>query len=109
MMRAGHRAGGHDAGNMATPLILAIEADARQALQLNAIAERLRADLVLADSAQRALSALRDRVPDLILTPTLLSGRDDAALTNRLRELGASAAHVQTLTTPILRDAPPAA
>ena len=60
------------------------------------------AELVLADSAERALRELGDRIPDLILTPQLLSPRDDAAITDRLRQLGAAAATVQTLTIPAL-------
>jgi hypothetical protein len=86
------------------PLILAIEPDRRQAQHLSSIARRLRAELVLAESAERGLGAIDGRVPDLILTPALLSWKDDAAITTRLRELGARAAHVQTLTIPILRE-----
>lgn len=86
---------------MMRPLILAIEPDRRQALRLASMARRLPAELVLADSADRALAELRDPLPDLILTPQLLSRRDDLALTDRLRELGDAAAHIQTLTIPI--------
>src|SRR5262245_15183870 len=85
------------------PLILAIEPDRRQASQLNAVVKgRLRADLVLADSAERALKELGDRVPDLILTSALLSPTDEVVLGNRLRKLNGVAAHVQTLTIPVL-------
>jgi hypothetical protein len=63
---------------------------------------RLRAELVLADSAERALAALGDRVPDLILTTALLSPKDETALAERLRTLDGTAAHVQTLTIPML-------
>jgi hypothetical protein len=71
-------------------LILAIEPDRRQASHLTAIVRgRLRAELVLGDTAQRALAALGDRVPDLVLT-------------TRLRALDGAAAHVQTLTIPVL-------
>ena len=83
-------------------LILAIEPDRRQAGHLKAIVKSIRAELVLAESAERTLAALGDRVPDVILTPALLSPRDDAALTDRLRQLGDRALHVQTLTTPLL-------
>ena len=84
-------------------LILAIEPDRRQASQLTAVIRgRLRADLVLADSAERALAALGDRVPDLILTSALLSSKDESMLGDRLRTLDAAAAHVQTLTIPVL-------
>jgi hypothetical protein len=85
------------------PLILAIEPDKRQAAHITSMARhRLHAELVLAVSAERALAALGDRIPDLILTPALLSPQDDAALTERLRQLDERAAHVQTLTIPLL-------
>ena len=85
------------------PLILAIEPDRRQANQLNAMVRgRLQAELVLADSAEAALAALGDRVPDLILTAALLSPNDEVVLGERLRALDAAASHVQTLTIPVL-------
>src|SRR5262245_44031799 len=85
------------------PLILAIEPDRRQANQLNAVVKgRLHADLVLAESAERALKELGDRVPDLILTSALLSPTDEMVLGDRLRALNGVAAHVQTLTIPVL-------
>jgi hypothetical protein len=85
------------------PLILAIEPDRRQATQLRSMVRtRLKADLVLADSAEKALTALGDRVPDLVLTSALLSPRDEVALDERLRALDGAAAHVQTLTIPVL-------
>jgi hypothetical protein len=85
------------------PLILAIESDKRQANQLTAMVRgRLRAELVLADAAEPALAALGGRVPDLILTSPLLSTKDEAALAGHLRELGDAAAHVHSLTIPVL-------
>jgi hypothetical protein len=85
------------------PLILAIEPDRRQATQLKAaVRGRLRAELVLADSAEAALAALGNRVPDLVLTSAFLSAKDETALAERLRALDAAAAHVQTLTIPVL-------
>lgn len=84
------------------PLILAIEPDRRQASQLSAtVRERLRAELIVAESAEPALAALGDRVPDLILMSALLPTKDEAAVAERLR-LDAAAAHVQTLTIPLL-------
>src|SRR3989442_314499 len=56
---------------------------------------------VLADSGERALAALGDRVPDLILTSALLSPNDEVVLGERLRALDGMAAHVQTLTIPV--------
>jgi CheY-like chemotaxis protein len=84
------------------PLILAIEPDPQQAAQLRSVAGRVKAELLLVQSADRALATLDERVPDLILTPLLLSRRDELALTDRLRELGDVTAHIQTLTIPIL-------
>src|SRR5436190_6398155 len=84
-------------------LILAIEPDRHQASQLTAIARgRLHADLVLEATAERAFAELGDRVPDLILTAALLSPKDEAALAERLRTLESAAAHVHTLTIPVL-------
>jgi hypothetical protein len=84
-------------------LILAIEPDRHQASQLNAIVRgRLHAELVIEATAERALAALGDRVPDLILTAALLSPKDEAALAARLRELDTAAAHIHTLTIPVL-------
>ena len=92
---------------MTTPLILAVEPDRQQAAQLTSIARGLSVELVLAESLARALAALSERLPDLILTPPLLSRRDDLALTERLRELGEAGAHIQTLTTPTLEMSEP--
>jgi CheY-like chemotaxis protein len=86
---------------MSAPLILAIHPDRRQAPKIAAIARHASAELLLAESMERAIAMLSDRLPDLILTPTLLSHRDETALAERLRELGDVAAHVQTLTVPI--------
>jgi hypothetical protein len=84
-------------------LILAIEPDRRQASQLTAIVRgRLHAELVLGESAERALAALGQRVPDLVLTSALLSPKDETALGERLRALDGAAAYVQTLTIPVL-------
>ena len=88
---------------LTTPLILAIEPDKRQAGYLTSMARHaLRAEIILADSAERGLARLGDRVPDLILTPALLSPKDDAAIAERLRQLDTRATHVQTLTVPVL-------
>ena len=85
------------------PLILAIEPDRRQAHELTAMVRgHLRAKLVLADTAEKALAALGARVPDLILTSALLSTKDETMLAEWLRTLDVAAAHVQTLTVPVL-------
>jgi hypothetical protein len=89
-----------------TSLIVAIESEPGQAGWLTEIARRLGAELVLAPEVSLALGALGARVPDLILTPPLLGARDEAALAERLRDLGPRAAHTQTLTVPRLVLAP---
>jgi hypothetical protein len=84
-------------------LILAIEPNKNQAHQLNALVRaHLKAELVTAPTAAAALAALGDRIPDVVLTPALFGLRDEAALTERLRQLGSDGSHVQTLAIPIL-------
>ena len=81
-------------------LILAIEPDRRQVAHLISIVRHvLGAELVVADTTERALESIGNSVPDLILVPALLSPQDDAALAAALRVI-ASAAHVQMLTIP---------
>jgi len=88
-------------------LILAIEPDRRQAAQISLLArERLHAELVAAESTERAFKALGNRVPDVVLTSPVLSPREESALADKLRELGPAAAHVQTLTIPVLAGGP---
>src|ERR671910_3249399 len=85
-------------------LILAIEPTRRQAAQLtDLVRTRVRADLVLAETTEGALGAIGNRVPDLVLVPTLISPQDDAALAGALRVI-ATAAHVNMLTIPVLAD-----
>jgi hypothetical protein len=84
------------------PIVLAIEPDRRQAAHLTAIVcHQVGAELLLADTTEGALDAIGDRVPDLVLVPALLSPQDDAALAAALRVI-AAAAHVRTLTIPVL-------
>ena len=81
-------------------LILAIEPDRRQVAHLISIVRHvLGAELVVADTTERALESIGNSVPDLILVPALLSPQDDAALAAALRVI-ATAAHVQMLTIP---------
>jgi CheY-like chemotaxis protein len=88
------------------PLILAVEPDKKQAAKIASLGRgTLKAEVVVAESAHRALQLLDGRVPDLILTSLLLSPRDEAVLTDRLRELNAAASHVQTLVIPVLATA----
>ena len=88
-------------------LILAIEPNKNQAHQLSALVRaHLKAELVTAPTAAAALAALGDRIPDVVLTPALFGLRDEAALTERLRQLGSDGSHVQTLAIPILAAGP---
>lgn len=85
------------------PLILAVEADSRQAAELTALFQNeFPADLVLADTTREALAALGSRVPDLVLTSALIPPKDEAQLRQWLRDLGDKAAYVQTITIPAL-------
>jgi hypothetical protein len=84
-------------------LILAIEPNKNQAHQLSTLVRtHLKAELVTAPTAAAALTALGDRIPDVVLTPALFGLKDEAALTERLRQLGSDGSHVQTLAIPIL-------
>jgi hypothetical protein len=86
-------------------IVLAIEPDRRQAAHLTAIVRhQVDAELVIADTTEGALDAIGNRVPDLVLVPALLSPQDDAALAAALRVI-AAAAHVRTLTIPVLASA----
>ena len=84
------------------PIILAVEPDHKQAARLAAIVRHhVGAELVIGDTTERALDALGSRVPDMVLIPALLSPQDDASLAAALRVI-AAAAHVRTLTIPVL-------
>src|SRR6478672_6551205 len=84
------------------PIVLAIEPDRRQAAHLTAIMRnQVKAELLLATTTEGALDAIGNRVPDLVLVPALLSPQDDASLAAALRVI-AAAAHVRTLTIPVL-------
>lgn len=83
-------------------VILAIEPDRRQAAHLTAIVrQRVGAELILADTTEGAIEAIGSRIPDMVLVPTFLAPQDDAALAAALRVI-AAAAHVRTLTIPLL-------
>jgi hypothetical protein len=85
------------------PLILIIEPDRRQADRVAALApDPVDAEVLVVESVDEALAALDRRVPDLLLTPPLLSTKDDAALTARLRELDSRGVELQTLVIPVL-------
>ena len=87
------------------PLILAIEADRHRASQLHAaLRTTVRADIVVAGSAQSGIDTLAGRVPEVILTSPFLSPKDDSTIALWLRGLGPQAAHVQTLAAPLLAE-----
>lgn len=84
-------------------IILAIEPDRRRAAQLTGMARaHLRAELLVAPNASQAVDELAGRVPDVLLTAPLLPSQEEAAISDYLRQLGSAAAHVQTLTIPLL-------
>jgi hypothetical protein len=84
-------------------IIIAIEPDRRRAAQLTGMARaHLRAELLVAPTAAQAVEALDGRVPDVLLTAPLLPSHEEAAMAEYLRQLGPAAAHVQTLTIPLL-------
>ena len=93
---------------MPNPVILAVEPDQNQAAQLTALFRRqFSAELVLASSTSAALAKLHGRIPELVLTSALMPPRDEVALLQWLRDLGARAAHVQTVTIPVLASSEP--
>ena len=84
-------------------MIVAIEPDRRRAAQLTGMARaHLRDELIVAPTAAQAVDALNGRVPDVLLTAPLLPSQEEAAIADYLRQLGSAAAHVQTLTIPLL-------
>ena len=88
---------------MKTPLVLAVERDPQQAAQLTSMFKRqFSAELVLVTSASAALKKLGGRVPELVLTSALIPPKDETELVTWLRDLGAAADHVQTVTIPVL-------
>jgi hypothetical protein len=87
-------------------MIVAIEPDRRRAAQLTGMARaHLQDELVVASSAAQAVDALNGRVPDVLLTAPLLPSQEETAIADYLRQLGSAAAHVQTLTIPLLASA----
>jgi len=83
-------------------LVLAIEPDHRQATTLKRVVrESVKADLVLVESRDAAITALDAQIPDVILVTALLSPRDEEELVTHLRALE-GAEHLQTYTIPQL-------
>jgi CheY-like chemotaxis protein len=80
--------------------ILAIEPDPdRTVILQRLVSERLDAEVVVASSADDAISVLSERQPDLILTSTLLSLDEDQQLATHLRSAPALD-HLPVLTIP---------
>jgi len=87
------------------PLLLAIEPDSQQAEWIGEQARGpLGAELVVTESVQGAIKAIETRVPDLILTSTLLSPRDESTLQDYLRRMDSAGIRVQTLVIPMLAE-----
>jgi len=82
--------------------VLAIEPDQRQAATLRGVmGTRVRAGLVLVDSTEAAIAAIKDRVPDLILVNALFPPEEERELLAHLRFLP-GATSLQLLTIPSL-------
>jgi hypothetical protein len=87
------------------PLVLAIEPDLRQAAIVKRIVrEKALADVVVVDSLDAAMEAMRTSMPDVLLVSTLLSPRDEDELMAHLKTLD-NAGHLQTHTIPQLASA----
>jgi hypothetical protein len=84
------------------PLVLAIEPDLRQAaIVKRVVKERVQAEIVVVDSRDAAIAAIRTAIPDVLLVSALLSPRDEDDLMAHLRALE-GATHLQTHTIPQL-------
>ena len=84
------------------PLVLAIEPDLRQAaIVKRVVKERVQAEIVVVDSRDAAIAAIKTAIPDVLLVSALLSPRDEDDLMAHLRTLE-GATHLQTHTIPQL-------
>ena len=84
------------------PLVLALEPDLRQATILKrVIRDSVHADLIVVDSRDATITAVNNRMPDVILLTALLSPRDEAEIIAHLRTLSGTE-HLQTHTIPQL-------
>ncbi|HET7219583.1 MAG TPA: hypothetical protein VFJ02_16115, partial [Vicinamibacterales bacterium] len=88
--------------------IIAIEADhKRRRLLATLIREYVQAEVKVVDSVAAALDLMRQKLPDLVLTPALLAPKDSADLIAYVKEVDAP--YVQLVTLPaldMLADAP---
>ena len=79
--------------------ILLIEPDADRARRLTRILSRISAALQVVQSTGEGVRAIRERVPDLVLTTTFLPPTEEAAIRAQLSQVSA-AAHVQIVSLP---------
>jgi len=83
-------------------IVLAIEPDLRQAAIIKRIVrDKVLADVVVVETRDAALEAIRKEIPDVLLLSALLSPRDEDELIAHLRLLD-GAEHLQTHTIPQL-------
>jgi hypothetical protein len=86
--------------------VLAFEPDARQAAALTRVVrEHAAADIVVVETKDAALDAIRARIPDLILLTAFISPRDEGEIADLIRETD-GAEHTQSLTIPMLAVGP---
>ena len=82
--------------------ILAIETDPkRQQALTTLVREHVAARLVVVASVRAAIASIKERLPDLIIAPTLLSPLDETELLTHMKGLE-SAPYIQMLTVPAL-------
>jgi hypothetical protein len=93
------RVHGVDAEGHLVSVILVIRPDPSQAKILRDVAKHVVTELLIVDSAKRAVEAIGRQVPDLILLSAFLSPRDEDTLMARLRSLDGTS-HLQTLSIP---------
>src|SRR5262245_15831708 len=84
--------------------ILAIESDPERIVILRRlVGEKLGADVIVADSIEKAINTLDAKRPDVIVTSSLLSPSDDHRLADHLRQ-APSLDHLPVLVLPPLVD-----
>jgi CheY-like chemotaxis protein len=92
------------ASSRSSSRVLVIEPDAERAGSIrDALSSYPEADVVVVKRLQDALRSIGEQIPDLVLTSTLLSPADEAALTAHLKRLP-EASHVQLVNLPYFID-----
>src|SRR5262245_61535182 len=82
--------------------VLAFEGDPTQTEGIrHVVCDLVGARLTVATSLDQLLHALREKTPDLVLLPALVSPSQENALVDTLRSLP-HASHVETILTPVL-------